>query len=80
MNALAAGLCLVLLHRVDGGEVFVNPGQVTSLHAASGARNKLVTGAAGCALWLSDGKLLSVLERCADVRALLGEAKCSDRA
>jgi hypothetical protein len=67
-------LSLVLLHRVDGGEVFVNPKLVTSLHAAAGPRNKLVTGEAGCIIWMSDGKFLSVLERCEAVRGLLGQA------
>lgn len=72
---LAASLALVLLHRGDGGEVFINPSQVTSLHAAAGPANKAVTGQVRCLLWLADGKMLSVLERCEVVRELLGEAK-----
>jgi len=74
--ALVAGLSLVLLHRVDGGEVAVSPSHITSMHSRAPAtgQNKLVTGEARCIVWLSDGKLLSVLEPCETVRKLLNEA------
>jgi hypothetical protein len=72
MPLLAAGLALVLLHRVDGGEVLVHAPHITSLHAtaaaAAGQKNKLYTGEVRCVLGLLDGKLLSVLEPCAEVR------------
>lgn len=62
---------LVLLHRVDGGEVMISPAQITSLHAKSGGPNKLITGQAHCAVWLSDGRMVSVWETCARVQQLL---------
>lgn len=64
---------MVLLHRADGGEVVVMPSQVTALHgrAPSNPRNKAVTEAAGCVVWLADGKMLSVIEPCEEVRRLL---------
>jgi len=74
--ALAAGLSLVILHRVDGGEVAVSPSHITSMHAKapSSPQNRLVTGEARCIVWLSDGKLLSVLETCETVKQLLDAA------
>ena len=63
---------LVMLHRVDGVEVFVNPGSVTSLHSP-GSGKLLPKG--HCALWLTDGRLLTVVEPCAVVRRLLEEAR-----
>lgn len=68
---------MVLLHRADGGEVAVAPSHVMALHAKAPTRaeNKLITPEARCALWLVDGKTLSVLEPCAVVRRLLDEAQ-----
>lgn len=79
MEPVALAICaMALLHRADGGEVAVAPGQVTALHARMPANvaNKAVTAAARCVVWLADGKLLSVIESCEQVRRLLGEAKC----
>ena len=76
MDILVAA-ALVLLHRLDGGAVLVNPDQVTSVHARpSGASsNKHLTEQAHCALWLADGKLISVLEACPQVQQLLERSK-----
>ena len=73
---LVAGLSLVVLHRIDGGEVAVSPAHITSMHskALGGARDKLITGEARCIIWLSDGKLLSVLEPCQTVKQMMDEA------
>ena len=67
---------MVILHRVDGGEVSVSPSHITSMHsrAPASGQNKLVTGEARCIVWLSDGKLLSVLESCEAVKRLMDEA------
>jgi len=68
---------LVLLHRIDGGAVFINPEQVTSLHAKAGApyKNRLITEPAHCAIWLTDGKLIAVVETCPRVQQLLEESR-----
>ncbi len=42
--------------------------------APASGQNKLVTGEARCIVWLSDGKLLSVLEPCETVKQLMDEA------
>jgi len=70
-------LCgMALLHRADGGEVAVAPWQVTALHAKAPANvaNKAVTVEARCIVWLADGKILSVVEPCEEVRRLLEAA------
>jgi len=76
MMELITAVSLMILHRVDGGEVAVSPSHVTSMHARapSSGQNKLVTGEARCIVWLSDGKLLSVLEPCDAVKRLMNEA------
>jgi len=73
---LVAGLSLVVLHRVDGGAVVVAPEHITSMHskAPTAGHNKSVSHEARCVLWLSDGKLLSVLEPCETVKQMLDEA------
>jgi len=72
----AALMAMIILHRVDGGEVAVSPSHITSMHskAPANAHNKLVTGEVRCIVWLSDGKLLSVLEPCETVKRLMDEA------
>lgn len=71
--ALAAALYLLVLHRADGGEVLVNPAQIVTLHgpAPRGGAAPLFTGAVRCAIGLSDGKWLSVIEPCEAIRARL---------
>jgi len=73
---LVAGLYMIILHRIDGGEVTVAPSHITSMHskALGSARDKLVIPDARCIVWLSDGKLLSVLEPCETVKQLMDEA------
>ena len=76
MDMLVAA-ALVLLHRVDGGEVLINPDQITSVHARPGgaSSNKHLAEQAHCALWLTDGKMVAVLEACPRVRQLLEGAR-----
>ena len=73
---IVAAAAMVLLHRADGGEVAVASSQVTALHARApaDASNRAVTAGARCVIWLADGKLLSVIESCEQVRRLLTEA------
>lgn len=70
----AAALALILLHRVDGGEVTVAAAHVTSLRATPGSLNKLTPKDTRCLVGLSDGKFVAVLEACRDVRTLLEAA------
>ena len=70
-----AAMAMVLLHRADGGEVRVFPSHVTSLHEAAIHGPKVITKAAGCVVWLADGRMLSVIETCDVVRKKLEEAR-----
>lgn len=74
---IAATLALVILHRVDGGEVAVSPAHITSMHskAPAATQNKLVTQEARCIVWLADGKQLLVLEPCDTVKKLIEAAR-----
>jgi len=73
--ALVAGLSLVVLHRIDGGEVVLSPSHITSMHSkVLDPQKKMMTGAVQCVIWLDDGKLLSVLEPCETVKQLMDEA------
>lgn len=67
---------LVLLHRPGGGEVWINPKSVTTMHAGKpgGESGKYLTGEAKCLLNTTDGKFISVIELCSDVRAKFEDA------
>jgi hypothetical protein len=72
LTALAIVLHLIVLHTVDGHEVSINPKQVTSLHAAKDDQaNKHYVEDARCIISLTDGKFVTVIERCDAVRKLL---------
>lgn len=70
---VAVAAAMVLLHRADGGEVILAPSQVTSLHAAAIHGPRVMHQTAGCVVWLTDGRMLSVIEPCAEVRRLMGD-------
>ena len=72
---LAAALRLIILHRIDGGTVTVNPAQVTALYPSPPSGNKLVTNQGRCAVWLTDGKFLTVTETCDQVKTMLESAR-----
>jgi hypothetical protein len=74
MGGVLVALVMVLLTRVDGGQVAVIPAQVTSLHAAAGSGPKVIIPGARCVVWLTDGRVLSVIEPCDMVRRMLEEA------
>jgi uncharacterized protein YlzI (FlbEa/FlbD family) len=74
-SALIA-LHLVLLHTVDGRETLVNPDQVTGLSAhVEGEKNKLLVETVQCVIGLTNGKIISVIEPCSEVKQKLEAAK-----
>lgn len=62
---------LIVLHRVDGGEVIVAPTQVTSLRSPGGPLDHLPTPGGRCLVGMTDGKFVSVLESCRRVKDLI---------
>jgi uncharacterized protein YlzI (FlbEa/FlbD family) len=73
MIRLAAEL-LIALHTVDGREIAVNPAHVTHMRQArpdSDADNKAFASGVHCMVNLSDGKFVTVVEDCDEVRRLI---------
>ena len=70
---LLAALYLVVLHTIDGREVYINPQAVTNLQDARDDRDPTKHTAHGveCIISLSDGKFVSVAEFCETVREQL---------
>lgn len=68
---LAAAIVFVVLHRVDGSEIVVNPQQVTSLRSVPGSMSRQLMPPSNCLVGLTDGKHAAVLESCAEVRRIL---------
>lgn len=74
MDVLAA-IVLIVLHSLDGFEIIINPEQVVILRpsseAAKGTPNQLIVTGVRCIVGLSDGKFVSVIETCEQVRVLI---------
>jgi len=69
-------LKLIVLHAPDGDEIDVNPEQITAIRdKKSEEDNKFVVGTVNCILNTSDGKFVSVVESCEEVRRLIREAE-----
>lgn len=69
-------LHLVLLHTVDGRETFVSPDQVVSMSShAVNEENKLLVDSVQCVIGLTNGKIVSVVEHCDEVKQKLEEAR-----
>jgi hypothetical protein len=67
---------LILLHVPGGGEVFVNPAEVTSLRPArEDHTDKYFTEQVNCMVALVDGKFVTVVEPCNVVRKMVEEHK-----
>lgn len=62
---------LVVLHGPNGHEILLNPAAITSMHASRpGIENELMTDEVKCVINTTDGKFVSVIETCAQVREL----------
>lgn len=63
-------LNLITLHRSDGGDVSINPAQITSLRSPAGHLNRLAPSG-HCIVNLVDGKFVAVMEPCAAIKRQL---------
>jgi uncharacterized protein YlzI (FlbEa/FlbD family) len=69
-------LHLVLLHTVDGRATLINPEQVASMSShVEGGKNKLLVETVQCVIGLTNGKIVSVVEPCDEVKQLLEAVK-----
>jgi hypothetical protein len=66
-QALIVASGLIVLHAPDGHEVFINPGEVTTLHQKLGAGKNTFTPDAACMINTTDGKFITVVENCLKV-------------
>lgn len=67
-------LRLIVLHTVDGHEVSIAPSQITTLRAAKDDQpNQLFTEEVRCVIGTTDGKMVTVTEKCSVVKRLLEE-------
>lgn len=69
-SALLVALHLIVLHRSDGGSVWISADEVTSLRSPAGKLGHL-TPRGHCIVYLADGKFVSVLEGCNEVKRQL---------
>ena len=63
---------LLQLHLGDGRRVDINPATIVHLMGESPAGHKHMSGQVKCVITFSNGKFLSVVETCEDVRAKMG--------
>ena len=77
MLALAVVLRFVVLHGLDGREVYINPEAVTNLQDArdDDDPSKRTVDGSHCFVFLNDGKHVTVTEFCETVREQLEKAR-----
>lgn len=69
-------LYLLVLHAPGGHEIAINPSHINSMRAGEGGdKNILLTGTVLCVIAMNDGKLVNVVETCAEVRHLIDEVE-----
>ena len=68
-------LFLILLHNVIGLPFYVNPALVTSWRGANRRAAHLFAGGVQCLVNMADGKFVTVVETCDEVRKLIEDAK-----
>jgi hypothetical protein len=63
---------LIVVHAIDGSEITISPRHVTSMRAAHPEKdNELLSVHVNCVIGLDDGRFVSVVEECADIRKAL---------
>ena len=72
-------IILMLLHGPDGSEIRVNPDQITHLRSAkpnASKDEKIFHGSpANCMINLADGKFVTVVETCEQVKGMMKETR-----
>jgi hypothetical protein len=65
----------IVLHTVEGHEVYIEPSHVTSLMVKRDDPRRVMHERVNCLVVMSNGRFLSVAEDCASVRKRLEEAR-----
>jgi hypothetical protein len=64
---------LIMLHGLHGYELYINPDEVVSIRPP--AQQTLIKEGFKCAISTADGKFVSVIETCEEVRKLIEQVK-----
>lgn len=64
-------LKLIAVHGLDGRTVMINPKQVTTLTARKTSPTKVLVENINCVVGFADGRFISVVEHCEDIRKLM---------
>ena len=77
MMAAAAAVVMLVLHSVDGLQIDVNPKKITAMHETKPPNdpNRELTKEVRCAISLEDGKYVTVVETCDQVREMIEQLK-----
>jgi hypothetical protein len=64
----------LILHAPGGQDIAVNIKQITSMRAGDPVtKNKIIAGEVRCVLNMDDGKFISVIETCGDIRRMIND-------
>jgi hypothetical protein len=77
-GVLAIVLKLLIIHEPgQHREIMVNPSAVTSLHPTKNKddEDRLMTEETGCVVMMNDGKFISAIEKCAEIKKQLEETE-----
>ena len=66
---------LIILHTVDGRPIAINPQQITHLGGPKASAGQHFVKGVNCQVNFTDGKFVTVIETCDEIRRLLEQAK-----
>lgn len=82
-NAIWVAVVWIVLHTVDGQEIYVNPDEVAVMRptseAAKGTPNQIMVTGVHCVVGLTNGKYFSVIETCPAVQEIIEKATTIDK-
>jgi uncharacterized protein YlzI (FlbEa/FlbD family) len=68
---------LIVLHGLDGHEIDINPNEITVMREKD--QGKHLAPGAECAISMSDGKFVAVIESCNEVRQKIDALEKADK-
>jgi hypothetical protein len=64
MKLLVAAVILILVHSLDGQDIYVNPREIVSIRKP---QSDLLHSDVHCSIQTVDGKLINVIDECTDI-------------
>lgn len=71
MVPLLIALQLLVLHRPDGGTLYINPGEIAFVAEPRKRPGSTLDPATRCVVFMSDRHFIGVMETCAAIKQLL---------